>query len=160
MYACISIVTCPPVLLYHSLSMCNHSDQYANKWQWHTLVVCCSSCRVQRKVVSLCVFKEGDWLRLGTWSNRYDSINTLVMYRVIAAIPILVDDHRLLVYLRYPVHSSQYYMQWLFHTSWKLCSIAIWLYNLKLYEILFFSFLLLSVKYLIYVFLDLKLFLS
>ena len=84
----------------------------------HALIVCCSLCRVHRKVVSLCVYKEGDWLRMGTWSNNYDSINTLVMHRATAAaIPMIFDDHKLLVNLRYPVHSSQYYEQRSSHRS-------------------------------------------
>ena len=42
-------------------------------------VCCLLFFRVQRKVVSLCVYREGDWLRLEGVRNRYDSINTLVM---------------------------------------------------------------------------------
>ena len=61
-------------------------------------------------MVSLCVYKDGDWLQLGTGSsNRYDSINTLVMRYAIGALPIPVGDHVVLTYLRYPLHSSQYY---------------------------------------------------
>ena len=85
---------------------------YSNK---HALLVCCSSYRVQRNVVSLCVYKENDWLQLGTLPVRYDSINTLVMCYAAAAITILVGDHVILILLRYPVHSSQYYMQRLSH---------------------------------------------
>ena len=66
--------------------------------------------RVQREVVSLCVYKEGDWLQLDRSYRRHDSINTLVMYYVTAAYPIPVGDHELLTNLRYPVHSSQYYI--------------------------------------------------
>ena len=62
-------------------------------------------------VVSLCVYKDGDWLQLETLDDRYDSINTLVMRCATAAIPIPVGDHVVLTYLRYPVHSSQYYKQ-------------------------------------------------
>ena len=60
-------------------------------------------------VVSLCVYKDGDWLQLGTVPERYDSTNTLVMFRATIAIPIPVGDHVVLTQLRYPVHSSQYY---------------------------------------------------
>ena len=65
--------------------------------------------RVQRKVISLCVYREGDWLRLEGVRNRYDSINTLVMYNVIAAVPIPIGDHEVQAFFRYPVHSSKYY---------------------------------------------------
>ena len=83
-----------------------------------TLVVCCSSYRIQRKVVSLCVYKDGDWLQLSTMHDRYDSINTLVMYCATTAIPIPVGDHVvfILTHLRHPVHSSQYYKQRSSHT--------------------------------------------
>ena len=64
----------------------------------------------------MCVCKEGDWLQLGVSPHKYDSINTLVTHCATAAIPIVVDDHRLLIYLRYPVHSSQYYKQRSSHT--------------------------------------------
>ena len=59
----------------------------------------------------MCVYKEWDWLHLDILPNRYDSINTLVMYCATAAIPISVGDHEVLTILRYPVHSSQYYKQ-------------------------------------------------
>ena len=40
-------------------------------------------------MVSLCVYNDGDWLQLGTGSsNRYDSINTLVMRYATVALPI------------------------------------------------------------------------
>ena len=62
-------------------------------------------------MVSLCVYKDGDWLQLGTLRDRYDSINTLVMYCAITGSYIPVGDHVVSVYFRYPVHSSQYYKQ-------------------------------------------------
>ena len=63
-------------------------------------------------VVSLFVYKDGDWLQLGTaGSDRFDSINTLVMHRAIGTTPIPVGDHEVLTALQYPVHSSQYYKQ-------------------------------------------------
>ena len=65
--------------------------------------------RVKRKVVSLCVYREGDWLRLETWNERYDSINTLVMHSVTTTVPIPIGDHTVLACFQYPVHSSQYY---------------------------------------------------
>ena len=71
----------------------------------------CSSYRVQRKVVSLCVYKDGDWLQLSTLPDRYDSMNTIVMHCATNAIPIPVGDHVVLTHLQYPVHSSQYYKQ-------------------------------------------------
>ena len=89
--------------------------------QWHTLLVCCCSYRVQRKVVSLSVYKDGDWLQLSAWRYRYDSINTLVMCFATTAFPIPVGDHEVLTSLRYPVHSSQYYKQrsvWKFVPMW------------------------------------------
>ena len=67
-------------------------------------------------MVSLCVYKDGDWLQLDTLSERYDSINTLVMQSATAAIPIPVGDHVVLTYLQYPAHSSQYYKQRSSHT--------------------------------------------
>ena len=75
--------------------------------------------RVQRDVVSLCVYKDGDWLQLDILDERYDSINTLVMHCATAAIPIPVGDHVVLTHLQYPVHSSQYYKQRSSHTVWK-----------------------------------------
>ena len=77
----------------------------------HSLFVVPNSYRVQQNVVSLCVYKDGDWLQLGRLRSRYDSINTLVMCFSTAAIPMLVGDHVVLIHLRYPVHSSQYYKQ-------------------------------------------------
>ena len=72
-------------------------------------VCCLLFFRVQRKVVSLCVYREGDWLRLEGLRSRYDSINTLVMHSVIAAVPISIGDHVVQAYFRYPVYSSKYY---------------------------------------------------
>ena len=73
----------------------------------------CVSCllffRVQRKVVSLCVYREGDWLHLDRRRKRYDSINTIVMLCAITTVPITIGDHKVLVNFRYPVHSSKYY---------------------------------------------------
>ena len=65
--------------------------------------------RVQRKVISLSVYREGDWLRLEGLRDRYDSINTLVMRYVTAAVPIPIGDHKVQAFFRYPVHSSKYY---------------------------------------------------
>ena len=67
-------------------------------------------------MVSLCVYKDGDWLQLDTFTERYDSINTLVMFYATTAIPIQVGDHVVLTQLQYPVHSSQYYKQRSSHT--------------------------------------------
>ena len=67
-------------------------------------------------MVSGCVYKDGDWLQLGTVPDRYDSINTLVMYGATTAHPIPVGDHVVLTNLQYPVHSSQYYKQSSSHT--------------------------------------------
>ena len=72
-------------------------------------VCCLLFFRVQRKVFSLCVYREGDWLRFEGVRSRYDSINTLVMYSVTQAVPISIGDHIVVVYFRYPVHSSKYY---------------------------------------------------
>ena len=72
--------------------------------------VCCwLFCRVQREVFSLCVYREGDWLRLEGVRNRYDSINTLVMQCATATSPMSIGDHEVQVYFRYPVYSSKYY---------------------------------------------------
>ena len=72
-------------------------------------VCCLLFFRVQRKVVNLCVYREGDWLRLGKVHARYDSINTLVMYHVTTAFPIPIDDHTVHACFRYPVYSSKYH---------------------------------------------------
>ena len=61
--------------------------------------------RVQRKVVSLCVYRYGDWLRVERSRERYDSINTLVMHRLTTTVPIAIDDHEVLVLFHYPVNS-------------------------------------------------------
>ena len=72
----------------------------------------CVSCllffRVQRKVVSLCAYRDGDWLHFERERERYDSINTLVMHHLTAADYILISNHEVLVYFQYPVHSSKY----------------------------------------------------
>ena len=60
-------------------------------------------------MASLDVDKEDDWLKFEGMSERYDSINTLVMHHVIAATTILIGDHEVLACFRYPVHSSKYY---------------------------------------------------
>ena len=65
--------------------------------------------RVQSKVVSLCVYREGDLLRLEGVRDRYDSINTLVMLYATAAVPISIGDHEVRACFRYPVYSSKYY---------------------------------------------------
>ena len=73
----------------------------------------CVSCllffRVQRKVVSLCVYRNVDWLHFEGERERYDSINTLVMDHLTGVVPIPIDDQIVLVHFRYPVHSSNYY---------------------------------------------------
>ena len=71
--------------------------------------VCCLFFRVQRKVFSLCVYREGDWLRLEGARDRYDSINTLVMRSVITAVPVSIGDHIVRASFQYPVYSSKYY---------------------------------------------------
>ena len=65
--------------------------------------------RVQRRVFSLCVYREGDWLELEEAHARYDSISTLVMNSVNAAVPITIGDHTVRAFFRYPVYSSKYY---------------------------------------------------
>ena len=72
-------------------------------------VCCLLFFRVQRKVVSLCVYREGDWLQLEGVRNRYDSINTLVMRCVTITLPISIGDHIVRASFRYPVYSSKYY---------------------------------------------------
>ena len=72
-------------------------------------VCCLLFFRVQRKVASVCVYREGDWLKLEHLRNRYDSINTLVMDCVTASVPISIGDHKVLAFFRYPVYSSKYY---------------------------------------------------
>ena len=65
--------------------------------------------RVQRKVVSLCVYREGDWLELEGVRARYDSINTLVMRSVVATVPVSIGVHKVRAFFQYPVYSSKYY---------------------------------------------------
>ena len=72
-------------------------------------VCCLLFFRVQRKVVSLCVYREGDWLRLEGLRSRYDSINTLVMRRVNSSVHISIGDHTVRAFFLYPVYSSKYY---------------------------------------------------
>ena len=90
-------------------------------------IVCCCSCRIQRKVVSLCVYKHGDWLQLSTYHDRYDCINTLVIHCATCTaycFPVPVDH----THLWYPVHLSQFYSVWncvlLLQKTllWKFCS--------------------------------------
>ena len=72
-------------------------------------VCCLLFFRVQQRVVSLCVYREGDWLLFEGKRNRYNCINTLVMRCFIAAIPIPIGDHTVQACFRYPVYSSKYY---------------------------------------------------
>ena len=60
--------------------------------------------RIQRKVVSLCVYRNGDSLELEGMRDLYDSINTLVMHHATAAVSIPIGDHEVLAQFRYPVH--------------------------------------------------------
>ena len=60
-------------------------------------------------MIALDVYRDGDWLRLEGLDKRYESINTLVMHRFIAATLTSIGDHEVLVCFRYPVHSSKYY---------------------------------------------------
>ena len=60
-------------------------------------------------MIGLEVHRDGDWLTLEGYDEGYDSINTLVMHSVNAATPISIGDHEVLVFFRYPVHSSKYY---------------------------------------------------
>ena len=72
-------------------------------------VCCLLFFRVQRKIVSLCVYREGDWLRLECVRNRYDSINTLVMQCASTSSPIPIGDHKVQACFLYPVYSSKYH---------------------------------------------------
>ena len=72
-------------------------------------VCCLLFFRVQRKVLSLCVYREGGWLRLEGAHARFDSINILVMFSVNAAVPIPIGYHVVRASFRYPVYSSKYY---------------------------------------------------
>ena len=47
------------------------------------------------------------WLHFERDRDRYDSMNTIVMYHLTTAIPIPIGDHKVLVNFRYPVHSSK-----------------------------------------------------
>ena len=47
-------------------------------------VCCLMFFRVQSKVFSLCVYREGDWLQLEGGRAKYDSINTFVMLYAMA----------------------------------------------------------------------------
>ena len=67
-------------------------------------------------MVSLCVYRDGDWLQLDAMSDKCDSIKTLVMRCAITGYFIPVGDHVVHAYFRYPVHSSQYYKQKSSHT--------------------------------------------
>ena len=58
-------------------------------------------------MVSLCVYRKGGLFRLEGVRERYDSINTLVMRHVAAAVPIpYIGDHIVLAYFKYPVYSN------------------------------------------------------
>ena len=116
LFACIHLADMP-IFADHACAMdmyipCIHSETYTPCF--------CSSYRVQRKVVSLCVFKDSDWLQLSTGHYRYDSITTLVMHRAVIGMSIHLPagDHVVLTYFRYPVNSSQYYTHQSSHTVW------------------------------------------
>ena len=117
------VITAPPSLIFrgsvaplapHAAATdmsCNFGYYNVPHTVTHSLFVVLHTYRVQRKVVSLCVYKDGDWLQLDTSYYRFDSINTLVMHSAITATSIPVGDHVVLTYLRYTVHSPQYYKQ-------------------------------------------------
>ena len=66
--------------------------------------------RVQRKVVSLCVYRDGDWLHFERSRERFDSINTIVIHRATnMSAPLTIGDLKVQANFRYPVHSSKYY---------------------------------------------------
>ena len=60
-------------------------------------------------MISLDVYRDGDWLKLEETSDRYESIKTLVMHSVHIATSIIIGDRKVLALFRYPVHSSKYY---------------------------------------------------
>ena len=60
-------------------------------------------------MICLDVYRDGGWLRIEGIRERYDSINTLVMHRLISLVHIPIDDHTVLACFRYPVHSLKYY---------------------------------------------------
>ena len=70
-------------------------------------VCCLLFFRLQRKVVSLRVYREGDWLELEGLRNTHDSINTLVIRSFIGTVPISIGDHKVQACFRYPVHSAK-----------------------------------------------------
>ena len=73
-------------------------------------VCCLLSFRVQRKVFSLCVYREGDWLQLEGARAIFDTIKTLVMHGVTRSVRIpIFGDHEVRALFRYPVYSSKYY---------------------------------------------------
>ena len=72
-------------------------------------VCCLMFFRVQSKVFSLCVYREGDWLQLEGGRAKYDSINTFVMLYAIAAIQLSIGDREVQAHFLYPVYSSKYY---------------------------------------------------
>ena len=72
-------------------------------------VCCLLFFRVQRKVISLCVYRKGDWLELEGVRERYDFIKTLVVHRVYTETPIPFGDHKVRLCFQYPVYSSKYY---------------------------------------------------
>lgn len=55
------------------------------------------------------IFKRGAWLQLESISDRYDSINTLVMSLATSTLSFTVDSQEILARLRYPVHLEWYY---------------------------------------------------
>ena len=60
-------------------------------------------------MISLDVYRDGDWLILEGERERYDSIKTLVMHHVDSAVSISIGDQEVLAWFRYPVHSLKYY---------------------------------------------------
>ena len=72
-------------------------------------VCCLLFFRLQRRVVNLCVYKEGDWLKLEGARDRFDSINTLVMHSVTLSTAISIGDHTVQASFLYPVYSSKYH---------------------------------------------------
>ena len=56
------------------------------------------------------IFKRGAWLQQESMTERYDSINTLVMGGATSCTNFIVDGQVVMARLIYPVHRERYYM--------------------------------------------------
>ena len=79
--------------------------QFVLLYNYRQIYSTCFSFRVKREFMFMYIFKRGAWLQLESISDRYDSINTLVMSLATSTLSFTVDGQEILARLRYPVYT-------------------------------------------------------